>query len=139
MKLYFTPEACSMAPHIVLRELNIPFQLIQVDHATKTTSAGEDYWRINPHGYIAALMLDNGEVLTESSTILESLADLKPAAGLAPPPDSWQRVSLREYLSFLSCELNCAMSPLFRDIPQQVRDPIFTRLAELNGKSPRAH
>ncbi|MFJ2408275.1 glutathione binding-like protein [Pseudomonas sp. NPDC087814] len=128
MKLYFTPEACSMAPHIVLRELNIPFQLIQVDHATKTTSAGEDYWSINPHGYIAALMLDNGEVLTESSTILEFLADLIPAAGLAPPPDSWQRVRLREYLSFLSCELNCAMSPLFRDIPQQVRDQIFTRL-----------
>ncbi|MFJ3366874.1 glutathione binding-like protein [Pseudomonas sp. NPDC086251] len=128
MKLYFTPEACSMAPHIVLRELGLPFELIQVDHATKTTSAGEDYWSINPHGYIAALRLDNGEVLTEGSTILEFLADLKPETGLAPPVESWQRVRLRERLSFLSCELNCAMSPLFRNIPQQARDEIFARL-----------
>jgi glutathione S-transferase len=128
MKLYFTPEACSMAPHIVLRELNLPFELIQVNHATKTTSQGEDYWSINPHGYIAALKLDNGEVLTEGSTILEFLADLKPEAGLAPPAGSWQRVRLREHLSFLSCELNCAMSPLFRDIPEHVRDQILTRL-----------
>jgi glutathione S-transferase len=138
MKLYYTPDACSLAPHIVLRELGIPFTLAKVDQPTKTTSEGEDYMAVNPHGYVAALKLDNGEVLTESSVILEYLADLKPEVGLAPPQGSWERVRMRERLSFLSCELNCAMSPLFnKAVPEEAkavaRARLVRRLASLDA------
>jgi glutathione S-transferase len=138
MKLYYTPDACSLAPHIVLRELGLPFTLAKVDQPTKTTSEGEDYMAVNPHGYVAALKLNNGEVLTESSVILEFLADLKPEAGLAPHQGSWERVRMRERLSFLSCELNCAMSPLFnKAIPEEAkavsRARLFRRLASLDA------
>ncbi|HVI54533.1 MAG TPA: glutathione transferase GstA [Luteibacter sp.] len=138
MKLYYTPDACSLAPHIVLRELGLPFALAKVDQPTKTTSDGEDYMAVNPHGYVAALKLDNGEVLTETSVILEFLADLKPDAGLAPPQGSWERVRMRERLSFLSCELNCAMSPLFnKAVPEEAkavaRARLFRRLGSLEA------
>lgn len=144
MKLYYSPEACSLAPHIVLRELDIPFQLVRVDHPTKTTSEGDNYLDISPCGYVAALRLDDGRVLTEGSAILEYLADLKPNAGLAPAADSWERVRLRERLSFLSCELNSTMNPLFKDaIPDEVkalfRERLFKRLdlldRELNDQT----
>jgi glutathione S-transferase len=129
MKLYYTPDACSLAPHIVLRELGLPFTLVKVDQPTKTTSEGDNYMAINPHGYVAALKLDNGEVLTESSVILEYLADLRPAARLAPEQGSWERVRMRERLSFLSCELNCAMSPLFnKAIPEEAKAVSRARL-----------
>ena len=80
MKLYFFPNACSLAPPIVLRELALPFELVQVNNQAKTFADGEDFLQINPKGYVAALQLDNGQVLTEASAILQYLADLKPAA-----------------------------------------------------------
>jgi glutathione S-transferase len=128
MKLYVIPGACSLAPHIALRELNLPFELIMVDRATKRTSDGEDFLMINPLGYVGSLKLDDENVLTETSTILEYLADLKPESGLAPLAQTWERVRFREWLSFLSCELNSSMSPLFRDIPQEAKDVITSRL-----------
>ena len=112
MKLHFAPHACSLAPHIVLRELALPFDLVLVDNKAKTTANGENFLHINPKGYVAALQLDNGQVLTEASAILQYLADLKPAAGLAPANGSWERVRLQEWLNFLSTEVHKGFIPL---------------------------
>ena len=113
MKLYFFPHACSLAPHIVLRELAIPFDLVLVDNQAKTTAEGEDFLQINPKGYVAALKLDNGQVLTEASAILQYLADLKPTANLAPANGSWERVRLQEWLNFIATEIHKGTGPLW--------------------------
>ncbi|WP_410211702.1 glutathione transferase GstA [Aquirhabdus sp.] len=129
MKLYFAPETCSLSPHIVLRELGLPFELIKVNNKTKITATGEDFWQINPKGYVAALQLDNGQVLTEGTAIVQYLADLKPEATLAPLNGTWERVRLQEWLSFISSEIHSGMSPLFnRDIPEDVKDIFKTKL-----------
>src|SRR6266702_2716870 len=89
MKLYFAPHTCSLSPHIVLRELGLPFELVRVNNKTKQTSEGRSFLEVNPKGYVAALVLDNGEVLTEGPAILQFLADLKPEARLAPANGTW--------------------------------------------------
>ncbi|WP_426136026.1 glutathione transferase GstA [Pseudomonas sp. PWP3-1b2] len=118
MKLYFSPHACSLAPHIVLRELGVPFELVQVDNQAKTTADGQDFLQINPKGYVAALQLDNGQVLTEASAILQYLADLKPQAGLAPVNGSWERVRLQEWLNFIASEIHGGLAVFFNDAIQ---------------------
>ena len=118
MKLYFSPNACSLAPHIVLRELALPFELVRVDNQAKTTADGDDVLQINPKGYVAALQLDNGEVLTEASAILQYLADLKPAAHLAPANGSWERVRLQEWLNFIASEVHGGLAIFFNDAIQ---------------------
>ena len=92
MKLYYAPHACSLAPHIVLRELDLPFELIRVDNTTKRTANGEDFLSINPKGYVAALQLDDGQVLTEGPAILQYLAELRPEANLVPVSGTFERV-----------------------------------------------
>lgn len=136
MKLYFFQHACSLAPHIVLRELALPFELVRVDNQTKTTANGENFLQINPKGYVAALQLDNGEVLTEASAILQYLADLKPAAGLAPPNGSWERVRLQEWLNFIASEVHGGLAVLFNSaVPDTVKEvfkaTLFKRFAIL--------
>ena len=84
MKLYYSPGACSLSPHVVLREAGLPFTLEQVDLGKKTTASGGDFFQVNPHGYVPALQLDDGEVLTEGPAIVQFLADQVPAAVLAP-------------------------------------------------------
>ncbi|TFF06099.1 glutathione transferase GstA [Pseudomonas sp. BCA14] len=122
MKLYYAPNACSLAPHIVLRELALPFELVRVDNKAKTTAKGEDFLQINPKGYVAALQLDNGQVLTEASAILQYLADLKPAAGLAPANGSWERVRLQEWLNFVASEIHGGLGVFFNSaIPDDVK------------------
>ena len=113
MKLYFAAGACSMAPHIVLREAAYTFDLESVDLATKRTASGEDYTRINPKGYVPALRLDNGEVLTEAAVILQYLADQKPESGLAPKMGTMERYRLMEWLNFVSSEIHKQFGPLF--------------------------
>lgn len=113
MKLYFSPNACSLAPHIVLRELALPFDLVRVDNKAKTTADGEDFLQINPKGYVAALQLDNGQVLTEASAILQYLADLQPTAHLAPANGSWERVRLQEWLNFIASEIHGGLAIFF--------------------------
>ena len=136
MKLYFAPETCSLSPHIVLRELALPFELIRVDNKTKKTAGGDDFLAINPKGYVAALQIDNGEVLTEGPAIVQYLADLKPEAGLAPANGSWERVRLQEWLNFISSEIHAGLSPLFNSaIPDQVKaifkDKLYKRFDQI--------
>ncbi|NIE82581.1 MULTISPECIES: glutathione transferase GstA [unclassified Burkholderia] len=133
MKLYFAPNTCSLSPHIVLHELGLPFDLVRVNNKTKHTSEGGNFLDINPKGYVAALVLDNGEVLTEGPAILQYLADLKPEAQLAPPAGSWARVRLQETLNFITAEIHAGCSPLFNtalpeDVKSMFREKLFKRL-----------
>lgn len=137
MKLYFAPMTCSLAPHIVLRELGLPFEMIRVNNQTKRTADGRDFREINPKGYVAALQLDNGEVLTEGPAILQFLADQVPGNDVAPAAGTWQRARLQEHLNFISSEIHGASAPLFSaEIPQSVkaifRQRLFERLDYLN-------
>lgn len=136
MKLYYFPHACSLAPHIVLRELALPFELVRVDNQAKTTANGEDFLQINPKGYVAALQLDSGEVLTEASAILQYLADLKPTAGLAPANGSWARVRLQEWLNFIATEIHGGLAVFFNaaiqgEVRAMFQATLFKRLAIL--------
>ncbi len=133
MKLYFAPDTCSLSPHIVLQEVGLPYELVRVNNRTKRTSTGEDFLAINPKGYVAALELDTGEVLTEGPAIVQYLADLKPEAGLAPAPGALARVRLQEWLNFITSEVHAGSSPLFnRALPEEAlvifRDRLFRRL-----------
>ncbi|WP_434580915.1 glutathione transferase GstA [Pseudomonas sp. Z5-35] len=133
MKLYFAPMTCSLSPHIVLRELNLAFELIRVDNKTKRTADGEDFLYINPKGYVAALVLDNGEVLTEGPAIVQYLADLVPGNPLAPASGTWERVRLQEWLNFITSEIHSGCAPLFNgDIPETIKaifkQKLFKRL-----------
>ena len=113
MKLYFSPGACSLSPHIVLRELGLPAELVKVDLAAKTYDGDKDFRAINPKGYVPVLQLDDGSVLTEGPAIVQYLADQKPGAGLAPVNGSLERYRLQEWLNFISTELHKQFSPLF--------------------------
>jgi glutathione S-transferase len=127
MKLYFAPMTCSLAPHIVLRELGLAFELIRVNNQSKRTADGQDFRDINPKGYVAALVLDNGEVLTEGPAILQFLVDQVPESALAPTLGSWQRTRLQEDLNFISTEIHAGCAPLFdAQIPQATK-AIFTQ------------
>lgn len=129
MKLYFAPGTCSLSPHIVLQELGLPYDLVRVNNRTKQTSEGSDFLAVNPKGYVAALQLDGGEVLTEGPAILQYLADLRPDAGLAPPNGTLERVRLQEWLNYITSEVHAGSSPLFnKDLPEAVRDFFKARL-----------
>ncbi|OLE19313.1 MAG: glutathione transferase GstA [Betaproteobacteria bacterium 13_1_20CM_3_63_8] len=114
MKLYYAPGACSLSPHIVSRELGLPIELKKVSTKDKTMEGGGDYWKVNPRGYVPALELDNGQILTEGPAIVQYLADQKPEAGLAPKPGSFERYRLQEWLNFLTAEVHKQFSPLFK-------------------------
>lgn len=133
MKLYFAPMTCSLSPHIVLRELGIAFDLVRVNNKTKQTADGLDFLDLNPKGYVAALMLDDGNVLTEGPAIVQYLADLVPGNTLAPANGTWERVRLQEWLNFIATEIHSGCAPLFNaDIPESTkiifRQKLFKRL-----------
>ncbi len=113
MKLYYYPGACSLAPHIALREAGLPVELVRVDLAKKQTANGEDYLKINPNGYVPTLRLDDGEYLTEVAVLLQYIADKKPGAGLAPKAGTMERYRLMELLNFISAELHKTLGALF--------------------------
>ena len=113
MKLFYSPGACSLSPHIVAREAGIDLKLQKVDTKTKTVAVAGDYWSVNPKGYVPALELDNGEILTEGPAIVQYLADLKPGSSLAPANGTWARVRLQETLNYITSEIHKTYSPLF--------------------------
>jgi len=114
MRLYHSPGACSLAPHIVAREAGVPVDLVKVDLAAKTTEAGEDYRAINPKGSIPALLLSDGSVLTEGAVICQFIADLRPSAGLLALDGTQNRYRALEWLNFIATELHKGFSPLWR-------------------------
>lgn len=122
MKLFSKAGACSLSPHIVLRECDLDFTQVYVDLAKKVTERGEDYLQINPKGQVPALELDDGTLLTEGTAIVQYLADLKPDRQLLAPAGSLTRYHTLEWLSYISTELHKGFSPLFRpDTPEEFK------------------
>ena len=113
MKLYYSPGACSLSPHIILNEGGFSFHKERVDLVSKKTETGADYAAINPDGYVPALLLDDGQVLTEGPAIIQYLADRVPEKKLAPPLGTLERYRLMQWLNFISTELHKGFSPLF--------------------------
>lgn len=113
MKLYYAPGACSMAPHIVARELGLPLDLVKVDIPNKKTADGGDFWLVNAKGYVPALALDDGTVLTEVGVICQYLADQKPEAGLIAPAGTMERYQQMSALNFASSEVHKQIGALF--------------------------
>lgn len=114
MKLYYMPGSCSLSPHIVLRETGANFELEKVSLQDKTTASGGDFTAVNPKGQIPALVLDDGELLTEGPAIVQYLADRDAGTGLAGAPGTMERVRVQEWLSFVSTELHKSYGPMFR-------------------------
>ena len=113
MKLFYSPGACSLSPHIVALELGLKVDIERVDLRAKKTADGGDFTKINPKGYVPALKLDNGSVLTEGPAIVQYLADQKPESGLVPKAGTFERAQLQEWLNFISTELHKGFSPLW--------------------------
>ena len=124
MKLYYSPGACSLSPHIVARELGLPITLQKVNTKDKSMEGGGDFWKVNARGYVPVLELDNGERLTEGPAIVQYLADRKPDAGLAPKAGTIERYRLQEWLNFLTSEVHKQFSPLFRPNTPEDYKPI---------------
>ncbi|MGX7927184.1 glutathione transferase GstA [Tsuneonella sp. HG094] len=113
MKLFYAPGACSLAPHIALKEIGADFGAVKVDLATRTAESGEDFRKVNSSGKVPALTLDSGENLTENPAILMYIADLRPENQLAPPDGSLERYQLLSRLSYLGSEFHKTFVPLF--------------------------
>src|ERR1700677_2796862 len=105
MKLYYSPGACSLSPHIALLEAGLPYDLVKVDLRAKKLENGDDYLKINPKGQVPALALDSGELITEGPVIVQMIADKVPAKNLAPSHDSAERNKLQECLTHISAKL----------------------------------
>lgn len=130
MKLYYSPGACSLSPHIVLNEGGFNFEIEKVTLATKKTETGADYTTINPNGYVPALILDGGEILTEGPAIIQYLADRAPEKRLVPLAGTIQRYQLMEWLNFISTELHKGFSPLFNPkTPEDWKTVVKAQLA----------
>lgn len=114
MKLFYKPSACSLAPHIVACEAGIPLELIPVDLAQKKLEDGSDYRAVNPNGYVPALEIGDGPVLTEVSVVVQYLADQKPEAGLMPKAGETSRYRAQQWLAFISTELHKTFGPFFK-------------------------
>jgi glutathione S-transferase len=130
MKLYYSPGACSLSPHIALREAGLPFQLVMASPKTKKLADGSDYLAINPKGQVPLLELDDGERLSEGPAIVQYIADQAPASGLAPAAGTMARYRLVEWLNFITSELHKGFSPLFNPAtPDDYKPLVRARLA----------
>lgn len=115
MKLYYSPGACSLSPHIALLEAGLPYELIKVDLRAKKLENGDDYLKVNPKGQVPALQLDSGEIVTEGPVIVQLIAD-KAGRGLAPDRYSDERYKLLEWLNFVTTELHKNFGPMFSPV-----------------------
>src|SRR6186997_334718 len=116
MKLYYTPGACSLSPHIALLEAGLPYELVKVDIRAKKLENGEDYLKLNPKGQVPALALDSGEIVTEGPVIIQMIADKVEARNLAPAHGSAERYKLLEWLNFITTELHKNFGPMFSPV-----------------------
>jgi glutathione S-transferase len=116
MKLYYSPGACSLSPHIALLEAGLPYDLVKVDLRAKKLENGDDYLKVNPKGQVPALSLDNGELLTEGPVIVQMIADKAAGKNLAPARDSAERYKLQEWLNFITTELHKNFGPMFSPV-----------------------
>ena len=133
MKLYYTPGACSQAPHIVLQELDLKYQPVKVDLPAHTLPDGSDFRAINPKGYVPMLELDDGTRLTEANVLLQYLADRKPGT-LAPPTGSLERYKLMEWLAFIATEVHKGFGPLWNpQVEPAVRERTIAALGNRFG------
>jgi glutathione S-transferase len=122
MKLYYTPGACSMAVHIALREAGLPFDLEKVDLQSKRTQTGADYAHINPKGYVPALQLEDGSIMTEAGVCVQYVADLAPQSELAPVAGTMARYRLMEWINFTATEIHKTFGPLFdKSVSEELR------------------
>jgi glutathione S-transferase len=130
MKLYYAPGTISLMPHVALIESGLSFVAVKVDEASKQMADGGDYRAINPLGYLPALQLDDGSVLLEAAAIAQYVADLAPAAQLAPPLGTIERAKLQAWLNFLASELHKgALGPLFyKALDERAKDVFRERL-----------
>lgn len=116
MKLYYSPGACSLSPHIALLEAGLPYDLVKVDLRAKKLENGDDFLKVNPKGQVPALALDSGELVTEGPVIVQMIADQAAAKNLAPARDSAERYKLMEWLNYITGELHKNFSPLFSPV-----------------------
>ena len=127
MKLYYSPGACSLSPHIVLRELGLPFEPVLASTKTHKLADGTDYYTINPKGYVPLLELDDGQRLSEGPAIVQYLADQAPAKGLIAPAGTMPRYRQIEWLNFVSTELHKSYSPLFNPAMPEEGKAVFRK------------
>jgi len=144
MKLYYITGACSLSPHIALRETGLSFDLEQVDSKTKKTKSGADFLKVNPKGYVPALQLDDGQTLTEAAVIVQYIADKKPEAKLLPPAGTTERYRAQEWLNYVATEIHKGVGALFnpkltdpwKDVLRESVAPKFDYLSKrLEGRS----
>ncbi len=128
MRLYYSPGACSLSPHIVALELGLPVEIFKTDVRTKKTEKGDDFFKINPKGQVPTFQLDNGEVLTEGVAIVQYMASLAPEKKLIP--DGFDKFRQLEWLNFISTELHKGYSPLFGDASPEVKEKAIANLTK---------
>jgi len=116
MKLYYTPGACSLSPHIALLEAGLPYDLVKVDLRAKKLENGDDFLKVNPKGQVPVLALDSGELVTEGPVIIQMIADKAAGKNLAPARDSAERYKLLEWLNFITTELHKSFGPMFSPV-----------------------
>ena len=122
MKLYYSPGACSLSPHIVACEAEFSIELVKVDLQSKLTESGEDFRQLNPNGYVPLLILDDGNRLSEGPAIVQYLADLAPDKNLIPPAGSFERYQVQQWLNFIATEIHKSYTPLFTpDAPEAAK------------------
>jgi glutathione S-transferase len=139
MKLYYSPGACSLSPHIALHEAGLAFEAIPAPTKTHQLPDGSDYYKVNPLGYVPYLVLDSGEALREGPAIVQYIADQAPEKNLAPANGSMARYQLQSWLNFIGTELHKGFSPLFNpavpaDAKQVFKDRLISRLTWLDGE-----
>ncbi|MFA6164151.1 MAG: glutathione S-transferase N-terminal domain-containing protein [Methylobacter sp.] len=136
MKLYYSPGACSLSPHIVACEAELLVELVKVDLKSKRTESGEDFRLINPDGYVPVLIFDDGKKLTEGPAIIQYLADQAPAKNLAPLGGTFERYQLQQWLNFISTEIHKGgFAPLFNPATPEAAKQLATDTLTLRLKS----
>jgi glutathione S-transferase len=137
MKLYYSPGACSLAPHIVAREAGLSLDLEKIDLANRTKASGRSYLEVNPKGYVPALQVEDGTVMTEVSALIQYLADQAPQAGLIPAAGTPERYKVLEWIGFIATEIHKGFGPLWNPttpdaVKQATKERLFQRFAYLD-------